>query len=178
MADLEQKRKKRQKQTAEVFTPPALVNDMLNKLPDIVWEEGKTFCDPACGNGNFLIAILWRKCMEGHKPLEALKTVYGADIMRDNIQECRLRLLKVISLYEPVTEEHIKAIFWNIVWINMKKHPGGSLDYDFSFKNRPKKANVEQWMRYVYEEQKLNEVDLPISEEKFTKKGFTDLFAE
>jgi hypothetical protein len=178
MADLEQKRKKRQKQTAEVFTPPSLVNDMLNKLPKSVWFKNKTFCDPACGNGNFLIWILLRKIAKGHKPLEALKTVYGADIMRDNIQECRLRLLKVISLFEKVTEEHIKAIFWNIVWINMHRHPGGSLDYDFSFKNRPKIANVKQWMGYIYEENKLDEVDLPIDEEKFTPKGCVDLFAD
>ena len=177
MIDLEQKRKKRRKQSAEVFTPPSLVNDMLNKLPEEVWEENKTFVDPACGNGNFLIWILLRKIAKGHDPLEALKSVYGADIMRDNIQECRLRLLKVISLHETVTEEHIKAIFRNIVWINMKKHPGGSLDYDFAFKNRPKKANVEQWMREIHKEQKLDEVKLPVDEEKFTKKGCIDLFA-
>ena len=178
MAELKQKSKKRIKQNAEVFTPPSLVNDMLNKLPNEVWEKGKTFVDPACGNGNFLISVLWRKCQEGHNPLEALKTVYGADIMRDNIQECRLRLLKVISLFEEVTEEHVRAIFCNIVWINMHKYPNGSLDYDFSFNNRPKKANVEQWMGYIYKENKLDEVELPVDEEKFTKKGCTNLFAQ
>ena len=151
---------------------------MLNKLPDEVWEENKTFCDPACGNGNFLIWILLRKIAKGHNPLEALKTVYGADIMRDNIQECRLRLLKVISLFEEITEEHVKTIFKNIVWINMHKHPGGSLDYDFSFNDRPKKANVEQWMKNIHENNKLNEVELPIDEEKFTSKGCVDLFAD
>ena len=35
------RRVKRKKQTAEVFTPDSLVNDMLNKLPDEVWEEEK-----------------------------------------------------------------------------------------------------------------------------------------
>ena len=177
MAELETKSKKRIKQNAEVFTPLSLVNDMLNKLPKEVWEEGKTFVDPACGNGNFLISVLWRKCQEGHDPLEALKTVYGADIMRDNIRECRLRLLKVISLFEEITEEHVRAIFCNVVWINMKKYPGGSLDYDFSFNNRPKIANVRQWMENIHEKNQLDEVKLPVSEEKFTPKGCTDLFA-
>ena len=83
------KRQQRAKRTAEVFTPNSLVNDMLNKLPEEVWEENKTFCDPAVGNGQFLVWILLRKIAKGHKPAEALKTVYGADIMRDNIQECR-----------------------------------------------------------------------------------------
>ena len=48
-------RKARQKQTAEIFTPDYLVNEMLDQLPKTVWEENKTFCDPACGNGQFLI---------------------------------------------------------------------------------------------------------------------------
>ena len=179
MTNLEQKRKKRQKQSAEIFTPPSLVNDMLNKLPKEVWEENKTFCDPACGNGNFLIWILLRKIAKGHKPLEALKTVYGADIMRDNIQECRLRLLKVISLFEEITEEHVKAIFKNIVWINIHKYPGGSLDYDFRFKNRPKPANVKQWMENIHKKNQLDEVELPVDEEKFTPKGCVeDMFAD
>jgi len=58
---IEERRSERKKQTAEVFTPPKLVSDMLDKLPDTVWEDGKTFCDPACGDGNFLIQVLWRK---------------------------------------------------------------------------------------------------------------------
>ena len=178
MANLKQKSKKRIKQNAEVFTPNSLVNDMLNKLPKEVWYKNKTFCDPACGNGNFLVWILLRKIAKGHEPIEALKTVYGADIMRDNIQECRLRLLKVISLYETITEEHIEAIFRNIIWINMHRYPGGSLDYDFSFKNRPKRENVESWMKNIHEKQKLNEVELPVDEEAFTPRGSNDLFAE
>ena len=178
MTEIEHKRKKRQKQTAEVFTPNSLVNDMLNKLPEEVWEDNKTFCDPAVGNGQFLIWILLRKIAKGHKPLEALKTVYGADIMRDNIQECRLRLLKVISLFEDITEEHIESVFKNIVWINSHKHPGGSLDYDFSFKNKPGKEDIQRWMKYIHEENKLDEVDLPVDEETFTKRGVVDMFAE
>ena len=60
------KREHRSKRNAEVFTPPTLVKQMLDKLPEQLWEDGKTFCDPACGNGNFLIAILWRKLELGH----------------------------------------------------------------------------------------------------------------
>ena len=141
------KRQGRKKQTAEVFTPPKLVNEMLAKLPKELWRKGKTFCDPAVGNGNFLIAILFRKIQRGHKPLEALKCVYGADIMKDNIKECQLRLLKVCTLFgDIITEDHIRAVHKNIVWINVEKYPAGSLQYDFSFDDNVENSIISRWM--------------------------------
>src|ERR1035437_5515752 len=91
------RRQKRKKSTAEEFTPLPLVNEMLDKLTKEVWQEGKTYCDPACGNGNFLVEVLKRKLNNHHNALQALQTIYGVDIMQDNIKECRLRLLKLIS---------------------------------------------------------------------------------
>lgn len=45
----------------EVFTPPELINEMLNQLPREVWEDKtKTWFDPAAGKGNFPILILKR----------------------------------------------------------------------------------------------------------------------
>src|ERR1035437_36100 len=146
---MSQIREDRAKITAEVFTPDKLVNKMLAKLPPEVWRKNKTFLDQTCGNGNFLIWILLRKIRKGHSPLDALKSVYGADIMRDNIQECRMRLLKVIELFTTVTEEHIQAVFQNIVWINQNKFPTGSLAYDFSFANKARKEDIERWMKYI-----------------------------
>jgi len=90
------KSKSRVKSLGEVFTPPALVNEMLDKLPtDIFTTSEKTFIDPACGNGNFLVEILQRKIDGGSTPTQALSTTYGIDIMMDNIVECRQRLLKI-----------------------------------------------------------------------------------
>lgn len=163
---IEQRREDRLKQTGEVFTPNLLVNQMLSKLPDEVWEEGKTFCDPACGNGNFLIHVLWRKMQRGHNPLEALRSVYGVDIMRDNIRECRLRLLKIISIFESITADHIKAVFKNIVFLNSKKYPKGSLQYDFSFKAKYNEKDIQSWLDKISKGM-LEEVNLPVSEEVF-----------
>jgi hypothetical protein len=39
----------RKRQTAEIFTPKELVQEILDKLPEDSWEEDKTFCDPAAG---------------------------------------------------------------------------------------------------------------------------------
>jgi len=162
---IEERRSERKKQTAEVFTPPKLVSDMLDKLPDTVWEDGKTFCDPACGDGNFLIQVLWRKIAENEQdPTEALESVYGVDIMQDNIRECRLRLLKMISLFDTVDEEHIKTVLTNIVHLSLKYHPQGSLGYDFSFKPKPNKRDVARWMGWVTDGT-LAAVELPVSAE-------------
>lgn len=173
---IEERREDRLKQTGEVFTPNRLVYRMLSKLPRSVWKKGATFCDPACGNGNFLIHILWRKIQRGHDPLDALRCIYGVDIMRDNIRECRLRLLKTVSVFESITEDHIKAVFQNIKFLNSKKYPKGALQYDFSFKNNHNMKDVKEWLSLI-KKGLLEEVDLPVEEEEFGKR-LVDLFED
>lgn len=47
--------------------PKEIVNEMLDKLPPDVWtDKNKTFCDPVCGTGKFLIGI-YERLMEGLK---------------------------------------------------------------------------------------------------------------
>ena len=92
------KSNKRVKDSGEVFTPTELVDEMLDKLPqDVFTNPEKTFIDPACGDGNFLVRVLERKIQNGSTPLQALQTTYGIDIMPDNIDECRERLLGVAT---------------------------------------------------------------------------------
>jgi len=165
------------KKHGEVYTPDLLVNQMLAKLPKEVWKKDKEFLDPACGDGQFLIWVLILKIRRGQDPLKALSTIYGADIMKDSIRSCRARLLKLISLWETITPEHIATVLKNVVWINADKHPGGSLEYDFEFNSKPSKADIEKWMKYVHQDNILDEVDLPVTEEQF--KSQTDmLFGE
>jgi len=149
MSKHQTKREVRKKKTAEVFTPPSLVRQMLSKLPKSVWSKNKTFCDPACGNGNFLVAVLHRKIEKGHDTVLALQNTFGVDIMKDNIQECRLRLLKMVSIYDDIEEDHIRAVFENIVWVNPAKYANGSLDYDFSFNQKAKQSDIDRWMKWV-----------------------------
>jgi hypothetical protein len=175
------RRELRRRQTAEVFTPPNLVTQMLNRLPKEVWKKGKTFCDPAAGNGNLLIAVLIRKIQRGHKTLDALRTLYGVDIMQDNIRECRLRLLKVCAVVavETITEDHIKAVLQNIIWINPKRYPNGSLDYIFDFPNKLNLNDVSRWLNLVNEQNKLDDVELPVMDTTFTPVGGTpDMFED
>tara|TARA_Y100000992_G_scaffold77353_1_gene48980 strand:+ start:9297 stop:9761 length:465 start_codon:yes stop_codon:yes gene_type:complete len=79
--------------TAEIFTPTDLVIEMLNRIDISRLSAGKTVLDPACGDGQFLTAIKWVKVYI-HKMSEsdALKDLYGVDIMRDNVDVCKKRL--------------------------------------------------------------------------------------
>ena len=186
-----EKRSKRQKQTAEVFTPIPLVNDMLNKLPKEVWEENKTFLDPACGNGNFLVEILKRKLAQGHDSLKALKTIYGLDIMQDNIQECRYRLLKIVR--DNLTKEHLRAVLINIKHISLnrdirgqghlpkdkrkKKWPNGSLDYDMKFRDGTKQKDIDEWWEKMQKVKEIKLNDIPNNvESKIDDEDESDIF--
>jgi hypothetical protein len=125
------KREDRKKQTAEVFTPQSLVNEMMDKLSfyakNPFKKKSKTFLDPACGNGNFLINVLKRKMKNGISGLDSLKSIYGADLMPDNIIECHLRLLQFIaSQNETITRNHCETVIYNVVNTD-------SLQWDFSF---------------------------------------------
>ena len=85
--------KQRIQSTAEHFTPTELVRDMIGSLPEELFSDPtKTFIDPACGDGQFLGEILIKKLEHGIDLNIALDTIYGVDIMRDNVDLCKRRL--------------------------------------------------------------------------------------
>ena len=84
----------RVKATAEVFTPTPLVQKCLDELPEDFWlNHDHTVCDNSCGDGQFLGEVLIRKLENGIPFEQALQTVYGVDLMQDNVDLCRERLL-------------------------------------------------------------------------------------
>lgn len=86
--------KLRVKATGEVFTPTALVQEVLDKLPQELFSDPtKTFIDPSCGDGQFLSEVLIRKLENGIDFETALSTIYGVELMEDNVKLCRERLL-------------------------------------------------------------------------------------
>ena len=81
------------KARGEVFTPKELVDQLLGEMnPSLFNDPSKTFVDPTCGDGEFLAGILFRKLSNGICFERALITLYGVDIMNDNVEECRRRL--------------------------------------------------------------------------------------
>jgi type I restriction-modification system DNA methylase subunit len=86
--------KLRIKATGEVFTPTALVQEILDKFsPEVFSDPSKTFLDNSCGDGQFLGEILIRKVENGIDFETALDSVFGVDIMPDNVALCKERLL-------------------------------------------------------------------------------------
>lgn len=84
----------RTKATQEVFTPTALVQSILDEFPiEMFQDPSKTFLDNSCGDGQFLSEILIRKIENGIPFEQALQTIYGVDLMQDNVDLCRERLL-------------------------------------------------------------------------------------
>jgi type I restriction-modification system DNA methylase subunit len=112
----------RVKVTAEVFTPTELVREMLEKLPiELFADPTKTFLDNSCGDGQFLSEVLIRKMENGSSFEEALSTIYGVDLMPDNVDLCRERLL--------CGQEHLRHIVDNNIVC------ADALNYHYRFDN-------------------------------------------
>jgi len=98
----------RVKATGEVFTPTPLVQEMLEQIPTEQFTNPiKTFLDNSCGDGQFLSEVLIRKMEHGSTFEEALSTIYGVDLMQDNVDLCRERLLCGREDLRHVVEQNI-----------------------------------------------------------------------
>lgn len=103
------KSKQRVANFGEVLTPSHIVNAMIDLVAQEAERIDSLFLEPACGTGNFLVEILRRKLQsvkkhyaksqldfERHAVL-AVSSLYGIDILKDNVEECRYRLYKVFD---------------------------------------------------------------------------------
>ena len=98
----------RVKATGEVFTPTPLVQEVLDQLPQNLFTDStKTFIDPACGDGQFLSEVLIRKLENGIDFETALSTIYGVDLMPDNVKLCQDRLLCGQEHLRHIVEKNI-----------------------------------------------------------------------
>lgn len=111
------KSKKRVADHGEVFTPPWLVEKMLDLVKGETERIDSRFLEPACGSGNFLVPILQRKLAaveakygksdfeKRHFALLALTCCYGIELLEDNIAECRANMLAVFAQYLRLDEQ-------------------------------------------------------------------------
>jgi len=105
------KSKKRVADHGEVFTPPWLVEKMLNLVKEETERIDSRFLEPACGTGNFLVPILQRKLAaielkfnrsefeKRNYALLGLMCCYGVELLEDNVAECRHNMLTVFAEY-------------------------------------------------------------------------------
>lgn len=101
------KSKERVAERGEVFTSEREVNAMLDLVKDECIRPDSRFLEPACGDGNFLSAILKRKLAEISRKYKksprdyekqaiiVISSLYGIDIMQDNVEVCRERLFNI-----------------------------------------------------------------------------------
>jgi MmeI, DNA-methyltransferase domain len=130
--------RKRVTDHGEVYTAKREVNAMLDLVKQETVRIESRFLEPACGTGNFLTEILHRKlCVVESRyrksQLEyerntvlAVSSIYGIDILEDNVLECRKRLFdifnhKYTSLFKESAKDEcrnaVKYIFErDIIW--------------------------------------------------------------
>lgn len=137
------KSKKRVAEHGEVFTNQREVDAMLDLVKHETERIDSRFLEPACGNGNFLAEVLRRKLavvdnrysksqVEWERySVIAVSSIYGVDILEDNAQECRDRLLGIYTewyakLFKQLKYECIRSVRFllsrNILW-------GDALDF-------------------------------------------------
>lgn len=105
---------------AEVYTHEREVKGMLDLVPEMFpsaedpGNTDRTFLEPACGHGNFLVAILARKLefvtarrygrgeRFEHRVLRCLGSIYGIDICEENVVESRERMRALV-------DEHVES---------------------------------------------------------------------
>ena len=101
------KSKERVRAYAEVFTPARVVRDMCDMLEREspgAFDPERTFLEPTCGEGAFVLEILRRKFARCKTPRDyrtALKSVYAMEIQADNVQI-------TIDAVTALCEEHFK----------------------------------------------------------------------
>jgi N-6 DNA Methylase len=106
----------------EVFTPSWMVENMLNLVSAETSRIDSRFLEPACGSGNFLKSVLRRKFEtvevrygksefeKKHYALFSLMSIYGIELLKDNLDECRENLLQVFIDFINVSREDVWSL--------------------------------------------------------------------
>lgn len=118
---LTEDRKSRKKKTQEVFTPYCIVKKLMDNISKEDWQDPtKTFLDPAMGNGNIILGILYRRIVEyGIDWKTALETCYGVELMQDNVYETHARIIK---LFDELGIDYDEDVAMDIMLRNLVCH--------------------------------------------------------
>lgn len=105
----------------EVFTPQHVVRNMCDMLaeesPD-AFEVGKTYLEPCCGDGVFVLEVLRRKfanCKKRADYTAALDSIYAMDIQADNVADTIANVVKLCREYFTPTEAELALISDHVI---------------------------------------------------------------
>lgn len=129
------KSKKRVADHGEVFTSDREVHSMLDLVKQETERIDSRFLEPACGSGNFLMEILHRKLNVVDKKYSseqldweryafiATTSIYGIDILLDNVSDCRNRLFSAFEQrYKKLFKENIKQKYLDCIRYVLSKN--------------------------------------------------------
>ena len=109
------------KQFGEVFTPAWCVRemcDMLEAESPGCFKPARTFLEPACGDGAFILEILRRKfdrCKCRRDYTVALESVYGFEIQADNVERCIENVIELCGEYFRMTAKEREIVSDHII---------------------------------------------------------------
>ena len=117
------KSKERVERYGEVFTPKWMVQKMCDMLqeqnPDKdVYAVDTTFLEPSCGEGAFVLEILRRKfenCKSRSDYSVAIESVYGFEILADNVQTTINNVLSLCDEYFKPSKKDIQTVKNHII---------------------------------------------------------------
>lgn len=135
---------------------------MLNLVKHETERIESRFLEPACGTGNFLAPVLERKLLAVERAYKksqleyernvvvAVGSIYGIELMEDNVEECRERLYNMFTaaytaLYKKRVNksicDSIKAVLKrNILW-------GDALTLKTADPKNPQPIVFSEWTR-------------------------------
>lgn len=103
--------KERITKNGEVFTPKSLVEKMMDKIPEEKWKDpNSVWLEPTFGSGNMLICMLERRIASGVEPIQAVKTLYGVELMQDNVDLCKDRIREVLRVNKVKIDKKVNDI--------------------------------------------------------------------
>lgn len=138
-SDSREDRRRGTKGTNEFFTPYEIVKRMADKISEEDWKDpNKTFLEPSFGNGQFILYIIYKRLHSRVDWETTLETLYGVELMEDNVQECKERIL---NLLDALQIKYDKELALQIMDRNLICH-----DF-FTW-------NFEEWRPYTGDEQK------------------------
>lgn len=142
-AQSQTKSKKRVADHGEVFTNEREVKAMLDLVKIQSQQIGSRFLEPACGTGNFLAEILTRKLAtvlaksqinksqkspkysQSHYERDAvwaISSIYGIELLADNVSECRSRLLALFEMHYQTHFKHINPAVMDVAHFLLSKN--------------------------------------------------------
>jgi hypothetical protein len=162
----------------EVFTHEREVNGMLDLVKNETERLDSRFLEPACGTGNFLDAILNRKLTvlkqkyarsqpEYEKyGVIVISSLYGIDLLEDNVKECRERLLKIFEKeYASIFKHQVSSNYVKVLKFILSKNIVGG-DALTMKDNKGKPLIFSEW-------------SIPYNDSKIKRKeySFKDIFS-